>query len=109
MLNITYLNYYIMLDLYNNKYSRSVLKEYIYAVAMIDILKTQDLDCNFCVKYILNKNYHFLSADDNITIDDVIKYQSKITKNQLMIGLANYKRDDDSIEDFDSFALRHPQ
>ena len=46
-------------------------------------------------------------VNDNITIDDVIKYQPKITKNQLIIGLANYKRDDDSIEDFDSFALRH--
>ena len=45
-----------MLDLYNNKYSRDKLKEHIYAVAMIDILKTQDLDCSFCVKYILSEN-----------------------------------------------------
>lgn len=96
-----------MIDLYNNKYSRKILKEYIYAVAMIDILKTQDLDCSFCVRYILNDNYHFLSDDDNITIDDVLKYQPHISRIQLLIGLANYKRDDDSIEDFESFALRH--
>ena len=79
-----------MLDLYNNKYSRDKLKEYIYAVAMIDILKTQNLDCSFCVKYILNEHYHFLSADENISIDDVIKYQPHITKTQMLIGLANY-------------------
>jgi len=97
-----------MLDLYNNKYSREQLKEHIYAVAMIDILKTQDLDCSFCVRYILNENYHFLSQDDNITIDDVVKYQPHISKTQLLLGLANYKRADDSVEDFESFALRHP-
>ena len=97
-----------MLDLYNNKYSRVQLKEYIFAVAMIDILKTQDLDCSFCVRYILNENYHFLSEDDNINIDDVVKYQPHISKTQLLLGLANYKRSDDSVEDFESFALRHP-
>lgn len=97
-----------MLDLYNNKYSREQLKEYIYAVAMIDILKTQTLDCSFCVRYILNENYHFLSEDDNISIDDVVKYQPHISKTQLLLGLANYKRADDSVEDFESFALRHP-
>lgn len=95
-----------MLDLYNNKYNRDKLKEYIYAVAMIDILKTQDLDCSFCVKYILNENYHFLSADENISIDDVIKYQPHITKTQILIRLANYKREDDSVEDFESCANR---
>ena len=98
-----------MLDLYNNKYSRDKLKEHIYAVAMIDILKTQDLDCGFCVKYILNDNYHFLSADENINIDDVIKYQPHITKTQILIGLANYKREDDSVEDFESFANRQSE
>ena len=97
-----------MLDLYNNKYSRAQLKDYIFAVAMIDILKTQDLDCSFCVRYILNENYHFLSEDDNINIDDVVKYQPYISKTQLLLGLANYKRADDSVEDFESFALRHP-
>lgn len=96
-----------MIELYKNKYSREILKEYIYAVAMIDILKTQDLDCSFCVRYILNDNYHFLSEDDNITFDDVLKYQPHISRIQLLIGLANYKRDDDSVEDFESFALRH--
>ena len=32
-----------MLDLYNNKYDRVTLKQNIYAVKLIDILKTQIL------------------------------------------------------------------
>jgi hypothetical protein len=55
----------------------------------------------------LNDNYHFLSEEENITIDDVLKYQPHISRIQLLIGLANYKREDDSVEDFESFALRH--
>jgi hypothetical protein len=74
----------------------------------MDILKTQDLDCSFCVRYILNDNYHFLSEEENISIDDVLKYQPHISRIQLLICLANYKREDDSVEDFESFALRNP-
>ena len=40
-------------------------------------------------------------------IDDVLKYQTHISRIQLLIGLANYKRSDDSVEDFESFALRN--
>jgi hypothetical protein len=56
----------------------------------------------------LNDNYHFLSEEENITVDDVLKYQPHISRIQLLIGLANYKREDDSVEDFESFALRNP-
>jgi hypothetical protein len=43
-----------MLDLYNNKYDRTTLKENIYAVKLIDILKTQTIDVKFAVRYILH-------------------------------------------------------
>ena len=46
-----------MLDLYNNKYDRNTLKEYIYAVKLIDILKTQIIDATFAVRYILISKY----------------------------------------------------
>ena len=48
------------IDLYKNKYDRETLKKYIYAVKLIDILKTQTLDVSFVVKYILNSKYNFL-------------------------------------------------
>jgi len=41
-----------MLDLYNNKYDRKTLKDNIYAVKLIDILKTQTIDVTFAVRYI---------------------------------------------------------
>ena len=47
-----------MLDLYNNKYDRETLKKNIYAVKLIDILKTQIIDVSFAVRYLLN--YSFL-------------------------------------------------
>ena len=41
-----------MIDLYNNKYDRETLKQNIYAVKLIDILKTQTIDVSFVVRYI---------------------------------------------------------
>jgi hypothetical protein len=96
-----------MLDLYNKQYNLQILKEYIYALHLWDILKTQKLTCDFCVKYILNKNYQMEKNDETITINDVVNLQPHISKINLMIGLANYSPDDDSFEDFESFANRH--
>ena len=44
-----------MLDLYNKKYSMKILKANIYAIKLIDILKTHTIDVTFAVKYILNQ------------------------------------------------------
>ena len=64
-----------MLDLYNNKYDLEILKQNIYAVNLIDILKTQTLTSDFVQKYILNKNFQLTKEEEDITIMDVIKYQ----------------------------------
>ena len=50
-----------MLDLYNIKYDRNTLKENIYDLKLIDILKTQKLDLSFIVRYILSDLYQFTS------------------------------------------------
>jgi len=97
-----------MLDLYNKKYDMQTLKENIYAVSLWDILKTQVLTKEFCVKYILNKNYQMEEADEKITFQDVLRLQSHINKRELLVGIVNYTPDDDSYEDFESFANRHP-
>ena len=67
-----------MLDLYNNKYDRQTLKDNIYAVKLIDILKTQTLDVTFIVRYILNSKYQLDDEDQIITPKMVIKYQPHI-------------------------------
>ena len=90
-----------MLDLYNNKYDRETLKQYIYAVKLIDIIKTQTIDVKFAVRYILNEKYQ-LHEDDNITAPMVLIYQPHITYNELQNEFINYDTDDDSVEDFDT-------
>jgi len=94
-----------MLDLYNKKYKRNILKDNIYAVKLTDILKTQQIDVKFVVRYILNKKYQ-LHKDDNITAPIVLKYQKHITYEELQKALIEYESDDDSIEDFESFSKK---
>jgi hypothetical protein len=91
-----------MLDLYNKKYDRETLKQNIYAVRLIDILKTQKIDDTFAVRYILNKNYQLCKEDQNITIDTVLFYQPHILKSDLQREIVKYDKDDDSIDDFET-------
>jgi hypothetical protein len=92
-----------MLDLYNNKYDRETLKQNIYAVKLIDILKTQQIDASFAVRYILNKNYQ-LHSEDNITEQMVLFYQPHILKMSLVIASSMYSPDDDSTDDFETIS-----
>jgi len=94
-----------MADLYNNKYNRKELKSMIYAVKLIDILKTQKIDVDFAVRYILNKKYQ-LHQDDNIIAPTVLKYQPHITYEQLQKGLLDYDSDDDSVDDFETISTK---
>ena len=97
-----------MLDLYNKKYDMQTLKENIYAVKLWDILKTQELTRDFCVKYILNLNYQMEKEDEKITFQDVLQLQPHIDKRDLLVGIVNYSPEDDSYEDFESFSNRNP-
>ena len=65
-------------DLYNYQYDYETLKTNIYLVSLVDILKTQILTIDFCVKYILNTNFQFTKEEQEITIDMVKKYQPHI-------------------------------
>lgn len=96
-----------MLDLYNNKYDRNILKDNIYAVRLIDILKTQILDITFIVRYILSDLYQLTDEDKSIDVDLVLKYQPHIQREKLLAALTDYISDDDSIEDFQSYSERH--
>lgn len=96
-----------MLDLYNNKYDRKTLKENIYAVKLIDILKTQKLDITFIVRYILSDLYQFTDEDKKINVETVIKYQPHIDRETLIKAIVDYNSDDDSVEDFQSYCDRN--
>jgi len=90
-----------MIDLYNNKYDRQTLKDNIYAVKLIDILKTQKIDVAFAVRYILNDKYQ-IHNNDNITAPIVLKYQPHISYDELQKALYEYDSDDDSVVDFET-------
>lgn len=90
-----------MIDLFNNKYDRVTLKEYIYAVKLIDILKTQIIDETFAARYILNKKYQIDEEDEKITFQDVLRFQPHINSNYLRKAILTYDSDDDSVEDFE--------
>jgi hypothetical protein len=94
-----------MLDLYNNKYDRETLKNNIYAVKLIDILKTQKIDISFAICYILNEKYQLIK-DDIITKDIVLKYQHHISSKELEKAILNYDYDNDSIDDFETVSNR---
>lgn len=74
-----------MLDLTNVKYDMKTLKKYIYAVSLIDILKTQTITEDFAFKYILNSDFQLTPEEESITIDDVFMYQPHLLNTDLMI------------------------
>ncbi len=100
-------------DLYKNQYDYVTLKNNIYCVSLLDILKSQKLTADFCVKYILNEEFCILDEDQNITVDIVKKYQQHISDAELAnaFKIANDKRLKreriDSFEDFESYMNRH--
>ena len=98
-----------MLDLYNNKYDRQTLKDNIYALKLIDVLKTQTLDVTFIVRYILNNKYQFEPDDELITPKIVLQYKPHIDPKELQKYFILYDSDDDSINlDFEDYANKHP-
>jgi len=92
------------IDLQNKKYSRQELKDNIYNVKLLDILQTQQIDATFAVRYILNSNYQLHKEDENITQEDVCKYQPHISKRELQKQFILYDTDDDSIIDFETIS-----
>lgn len=95
-----------MLDLYNNKYDRQTLKDNIYAVKLIDILKTQHIDVTFAVRYLLNDKYYLNVNDEKITSTMVLFYQPHISKKVLFNEILRYDSDDDSVDDFETVSNR---
>ena len=73
-------------DLYKNQYDMEILKNNIFGVSLLDILKTQKLTSDFCVKYILNPDFQ-LMEEEQITIDQVKKLQPHILETELMFGI----------------------
>jgi hypothetical protein len=68
------------LSLEYQKYSIDVLEENIHKLSLWKLLKTQILNREFCIKYILNDDYALCDEDTYITWQDVIQHQPHITE-----------------------------
>lgn len=80
---------YSNLDLLNNKYNMEVLKQYIFALNLIDILKTQHLTSEFVIDFILNKDFQLTEEENNLTIKDIFLYQPHLIND---LELVNYSK-----------------
>jgi len=85
------------LDLNNNQYNQETLKKYIYAVSLVDILKTQKVDADFAAKYLLQTKYQFTKEESFITPKIVLHFQPHITEEELYKKIIEYDSDDDDI------------
>jgi hypothetical protein len=94
-----------MLNLKEYQYDRQTLKNNIYAVDLLELLKTQHIDVTFAVRYLLNKNYD-IEDKYNITPQLVVEYQPHITLKSILYELIQYQSDDDSVEDFESVSKK---
>lgn len=93
-----------MLDLYHTKYDLETLKQNIYLLKLVDIVKTQRLTSEFVVKYILNPKYQLLPEEEKLTIDFILQYQRQLTKYKLLLTLATISHEEDSLEDFEVYS-----
>ena len=96
-----------MLDLKNNKYDLKTLKENIYAVDLLDILKTQTITWEFALKYILNKKYQLTKEEERITINDVFLYQPHLLEYSTLLETNTCLKKVDSFENFDDFCNKN--
>jgi hypothetical protein len=65
-------------DLLTNRYTIDQLKCNIYNVSLVSIVKTQKLDVEFCVDYLLNKDFQLLEEEEQISIQMIMDFQSHI-------------------------------
>ena len=86
-----------MLDLQNKQYSPSILKKHIYAINLIEILKTQKINADFAVKYLLQKKYQLTRSEELITPKIVLYYQPHILEKELNEKMLEYDSDQDSL------------
>lgn len=100
-------------DLYMNQYDHDTLKYNIYALNLLDILKTQKLTASFCVKYILNVEFHLTYEEQQINIDTIKKYQPHISIDELNACLDEFQAKKSigikphSVPDFFAFMEAH--
>jgi len=96
-----------MLDLFNKQYDRQTLKDNIYAIDFFDLLRTQQIDVTFAVRYLLNKKYDLEDKYKILTPEIIVRLQPHIKIEDLRKEILNYESDDDSVTDFETVSNQH--
>ena len=78
-----------MLDLHKKKYDRQTLKDHIYAIDFFDVLRTQEIDATFAVRYLLNKKYDLDDKYKILTPELVVRLQPHINIDDLRCEILN--------------------
>jgi len=78
------------------------LKDNIYAIDFLDLLKTQKIDASFAVRYLLNEKYDLDDKYNIITPELIVKFQHHIKISEIRNEILNYESDDDSVTDFET-------
>ena len=97
-----------VLELHKQQYNMETLKEHIFAVPLLDILKFQKIDETFAVQFILNKSYQLLEEEENLTLYDVIHFQPHLNPKKLfflysMQHTDNYNHAFPNFEEYSNF------
>ncbi len=92
------------MDLFTRQYSLDELKQNIYALKLIDILKTQILTARFVAHYILNPIYQLTKEEEQLTITDVLFFQPHLKSYEIINEQLIYASDADSVEDFETWS-----
>ena len=77
-------------ELMYKKYDCNTLEYNIDRLGLKRLLTTQLLTVEFCVNYLLNPEEHGMCVEDHyISINDILQYQTHITRKQLEDQLKN--------------------
>ena len=93
------------MDLKNQKYSINDLIWNIYALDLLEVLRTQYLTEEFAVDYILNKDYQMTEIEKRITIKNVLKYQTHLNSERLKYLIMNFDKKKRLFPNFEKYAL----
>lgn len=86
------------INLDTNKYSEAILKQYIYKLNLLDILKTQRLTSRFVVRYILNNCYQLTKEEEKMSVETVLMYQPHLKYYEIMNEQFIYDSCDSDVE-----------
>ena len=86
------------IDLNTNKYSEALLKQNIYKLNLLDILKTQRLSSRFVVRYILNNCYQLTKEEEQINVQIVLMYQPHLKHYEILNEQFIYDSCDSDVE-----------